>query len=53
MKTAKLAGFNECIVGQYKSVFVAVALQMIPIVIHDPSVWVISMTDEGRTHCDL
>jgi hypothetical protein len=49
-KTAKLAGINDGIVGQYTRVLIAVALQEIAAILEDESVWAMSLADDGSTH---
>jgi hypothetical protein len=50
MKTTKLIGLNDCIVGQYTRVLVAVALQQIALILGDESVWAMSLAGDGSTH---
>jgi hypothetical protein len=52
MKTAKLTGLNDCIVGQYTRVLVSVALQQIALILDDESVWAMSLVGDRSTHHD-
>ncbi|CAK9208544.1 unnamed protein product [Sphagnum troendelagicum] len=49
-KTAKLIGLNDCIVGQYTRVLVAIALQQITLILDDKSVWAMSLAGDESTH---
>ncbi|CAM6023396.1 unnamed protein product [Sphagnum balticum] len=49
-KTAKLIGLNDCIVGQYTRVLVAVALQQIALILNDESVWAMLLAGDKSTH---
>jgi hypothetical protein len=51
MKTTKLAGLNDYIVGQYTHVLVAVALGQIAGILDDESVWAMSLAGDGSAHC--
>jgi hypothetical protein len=50
MKTTKLAGLNDRIVGQYTRVLVVVALQQIAGILDDESVWAMSLVGDESTH---
>jgi hypothetical protein len=50
MKIAKLAGFNDRIVGQYTCILVVVALQQIASILDDESVWAMSLAGDGSAH---
>jgi hypothetical protein len=50
MKTAKLIGLNDCIIGQYTHVLVAVALQQIALILDNKSVWAMSLAGDGSMH---
>jgi len=50
MKTVKLDGLNDRIVGQYTHVLVTIALQQIADILDDESVWAMSLTGDGNMH---
>ncbi len=50
-KTAKLAGLNDSIVGQYTRILVIVTLQQIAIILDDESVWAMSLVGDSSTYC--
>jgi hypothetical protein len=50
MKTAKLVGLNDCIIGQYTRVLVVVALQQIVGILDDESVWAMSLVGDESAH---
>jgi hypothetical protein len=52
MKTAKLTGLNDCIVGQYTRILVDVALHQIALILDDESVWAMLLAGDGSTHRD-
>ena len=49
-RSAKLAGLNDCIVGQYTRVLLAIALQQMAAILDDESVWAMSLAGDGSTH---
>jgi len=50
MKTVKLAGLNDRIVGQYTRVLVAIALQQIVGIFDDESVWALLLAGDRSAH---
>ena len=48
-KTAKLAGLNDCILGQYTRGLVAVALQQMATILDDEPVWTMSLAGDGSS----
>lgn len=49
-KTTKLISLNDCIVGQYTRILVAVALQQIVFILDEKSVWAMSLAGDESTH---
>jgi hypothetical protein len=48
----KLISLNDCIIGQYTRVLVAIALQQIGLILDDESVWAMSLAGDRNTHRD-